>query len=86
MAEASIIPIYAFAEGDTMGVLLLVEPHETLADVLTHTRTAVRVRVDGALLQSVEVGGHALELDCTVEQAGLQPLDCIAVRRSHGTP
>lgn len=74
------IPLYGFLEGDTVGLLVLAQGKDTIAAVAEKLRRSARLRaeIDGPIV--VLHGGQPLDLDGTVEQAGLTPLDRIDVR------
>jgi hypothetical protein len=74
-----LVPLYGFLEGDTLGVLVLVHDHETIADVASRLQAAAAVRV--APRDRVRVVAHGRRLDprTTVTDAGLVALDRIDV-------
>jgi len=76
-----VIPVYGFLEGDTIGLLILADEQELLAMTAAKVQAAARLRarLDGPV--ALFVNGRAVELDVTVQQAGLQALDRLDVRR-----
>lgn len=75
------IPVYGFLEGDTVGLLILADEQELLAVTAAKLQAAARLRagLDGPL--ALFVNGRPVELDVTVQQAGLAALDRLDVRR-----
>ena len=76
------IPVYGFLEGDTIGLLVLADEHELVAATAAKLQSAARLRahLDGPV--TVWLNGRAIDLDTTVHQAGIKPLDRIDVRRA----
>jgi len=76
-----VIPVYGFLEGDTIGLLILADEQELLAVTAAKLQAAARLRarLDGPL--ALFVNGHAVELEATVQQAGIKALDRLDVRR-----
>jgi hypothetical protein len=75
-----VIPLYGFLEGDTIGLLVLAQPNDTIAELADKLRAsaAVRVRREGAVV--VQQGDRVLDPRATVDQMGLTPLDRFDVR------
>jgi hypothetical protein len=73
------IPLYGFLEGDTLGLLVLARPEETVAELAAKLRAsaAVRVRREGAVV--VQHGERVLDPRATVGKV-LAPLDRFDVR------
>jgi hypothetical protein len=80
------IPLYGFLEGDTIGLLVLALPDDTVASLAERLERAASVRVAprGALV--LEKSGMILDAALTVAAAGLAPLDRIDARRAEATP
>jgi hypothetical protein len=76
-----VIPVYGFLEGDTIGLLVLADEQEPVAAMAAKVQVAARLRarLEGPL--AVLVNGQPVELDATVHQAGIKPLDRVDVRR-----
>jgi hypothetical protein len=70
-----LIPLYGFLKGDTIGLLIPVEEHETVLDLARRLQQAANVRV--ALQAQVEVWykNQMLDLQSTVAQVGFTPLE-----------
>ena len=81
MTEPDVIPLYAFAEGDSLGILLLPEATSSLEEVLDQMRMAVRTRMNSSVLTQIWHGSRLLDLRATVAGSGLEPLERIDVRR-----
>ncbi|HMF41483.1 MAG TPA: toluene-4-monooxygenase system B family protein [Polyangia bacterium] len=75
------IPLYGFLEGDTIGLLVLANGDDSLAEVASKLQSAARLRavIDGPI--TVLCGGQPIDPNTTVTEAGLQPLARVDVRR-----
>ncbi len=82
----SILPLYGFLAGDTVGILLLARPDETLGELAARLQQSARLRV--APCDAIEVWhrGRALDLSLPVAAARLEPLDRIDVKRLDARP
>lgn len=69
------IPIYGFVAGDSLGVLVLVDDNDTIAELAHRLQQAAQVRVAPRPRVQVSVNGKLLERDATVKDAGLVALD-----------
>jgi hypothetical protein len=69
------IPLYGFLEGDTIGLLVLAQPDDTIGALGEKLRAsaAVRVALRGPVL--VKHGERVLDPQITVARAGLTALD-----------
>lgn len=78
----SLVPLYGFVEGDTMGVLVLAARDMRIETVIANLcqSAAPRVSIDGHQWDLL-VGGHVLDPDNTVDGARLAPLQRIDLRR-----
>jgi hypothetical protein len=76
-----VIPLYGFLEGDTLGLLVLAQPDDTIAMLAEKLRASASVRV--VLRGPVAVRHHERVLDpqSTVARAGLTALDRFDVVR-----
>lgn len=74
------IPLYGFLEGDTIGLLILAEPTDTLAELAAKLQQSASVRVRPRDAIDVEVNGTRRPLVSTVASVGLTPLDRFDVR------
>jgi hypothetical protein len=76
------IPLYGFLQGDTIGLLILVDSLDTIEAVAGRLRQAASVRVaEDPRLRVVLHGTRRLDPTHTVAGSGLQPLDLIRVVR-----
>lgn len=77
------IPLYGFVEGDTLGLLILADPEETLDSLARKTAASASVRVAATAEAAwrVRAGDRALDGALTVKAAGLEPLDRFDVVR-----
>ncbi|HKU39018.1 MAG TPA: toluene-4-monooxygenase system B family protein [Polyangiales bacterium] len=76
------IPLYGFLEGDTLGLLMLVEADTTLGELATKLRSAARLRADPGERVTVWVNDRPLDLQLRVSDAKLEALDRFEVRRA----
>jgi hypothetical protein len=76
-----LIPLYGFLEGDTLGLLILVEEHETVHDLATKLRQAASVRVAWQAQMEVRYKDRVLDPQYTIAQAALTPLERFDVVR-----
>jgi hypothetical protein len=74
-----LVPLYAFLRGDSLGLLLLVQDSDTIAEVAESAQQAAAVRVANTGTGRVLTGGRELPPALTVAQAGLAALDRIDV-------
>jgi len=74
-----LVPLYGFLRGDTIGMVVLVHDHQTMADVATVLQQAASVRVKPAPRARVYIGKRALDPSLTVKAAGLSALDRVDV-------
>jgi hypothetical protein len=69
------IPVYGFVRGDTIGLLMLAEPEETVGNVARRLQRAASVRVPEKENFKIIFNGAELEPDLPVRDAGFHPLD-----------
>ena len=74
-----LVPLYGFLHGDTLGLLVLVHDHETVADVAARLQESAAVRVPPRARVRVVWRGRALPPESTVAQAGLTALERVDV-------
>ena len=74
-----LVPLYGFLYGDTIGLVVLCDSDDTMAQVAESLQKAAAMRVAPRPGQRVWVDGRALDPQLTVARAGLQPLDRIDV-------
>lgn len=74
------IPVYGFLEGDTLGLLMLADPDETVAALARRLEASAAVRVAPRAALRAFRGERELPWEGTVRQAGLEPLDRLDVR------
>lgn len=73
------IPLFAFVAGDTVGVLILARPEDTIESVAAVVQAAASVRVAPRARVSVMAGTATLESCSTVAGSGLQAFDRLDV-------
>lgn len=69
------IPLYGFLRGDTLGLLILAEESDTIADLAGKLERSARLRVRPRKRIRVVYRGRVLELTSTVRAARLEALD-----------
>lgn len=69
------VPLYGFVRGDTLGVVVLAQDGDTIAEVAARLQAAVAMRVRPRARVRLLAGGRALDPEATVAAAGLGPLD-----------
>jgi hypothetical protein len=69
------IPLYGFLAGDTIGLLLLADPAETIASLAEKLQSSAAVRVRGRAAVVVRYKDRVLDPRGTVREAGLAALD-----------
>jgi len=74
------IPLYGFLEGDTLGLLVLAEPADTLGALARRLEDSASARVAPRESLHVLVDGRVQRPDLTVADVGLGPLDRFDVR------
>jgi hypothetical protein len=70
-----VMPVYGFIQGDTMGLVVLVRPDETVRDLADRLVEAAAVRVTPRPGGRVLFGGRVLDARVTLRSQGLGPLD-----------
>jgi hypothetical protein len=70
-----VMPVYGFAEGDTMGVVVLVRPDDTASELAQQLREAVAVRVAPRGEARVMLNGQLVDPRATLRGEGVGPLD-----------
>ena len=70
-----LIPLNGFVRGDTLGVLVLVHDHDTVASAITCLIQAASVRVTPFARATLYFKGEPLDPRLTVAAAGLTALD-----------
>ena len=69
------IALYGFLQGDTVGLLILVEEGDTLQALARKLEDAASLRVAGRDRVQLVYNGKTMDPTMTVAQAGLQALD-----------
>jgi hypothetical protein len=69
------IPIYGFLKGDTIGLLMLADPEESVMDVARRLQRAASVRVPMRDQIKVYYRNNILEPNLTVKEIGFEPLE-----------
>jgi hypothetical protein len=75
-----VIPLYGFLEGDTLGLVVLADGQDTMADLARKVQEAAALRVEPRADAGVWFNGAPVAPTTTVEAAGLRPLDRFDVR------
>lgn len=74
-----LVPLFGFLRGDTIGLVVLVHDHQTVADIAHSLQEAACMRVAPRAQASVYFNGVKLDPAATVAAAGLGPLDRVDV-------
>ena len=74
-----LIPLYGFLKGDTIGLVVLVQHNDRVAEIARSLQQAAGCRVAPSPVAHVLHDGHLLDPNQTVAGAGLQPLDRVDV-------
>jgi hypothetical protein len=76
-----VIPLYGFLEGDTIGLLVLAQADDSIAELARKLQAAARLRaaIDGPV--TLIYDGKPVDPHSTVADAGMQPLARFDVRR-----
>ncbi len=69
------IPLYGFLQGDTMGLVLVGRPDQTVAELAAELQQSARVRVAPRGPMQVIYRNRVLPPEQTLAQAGMQALD-----------
>jgi hypothetical protein len=69
------IPLYGFLEGDTIGLLILAQPEDTMSVLADKLQAAAAVRVPRRPHVAVVFRNRRMAPTLTVGQAGLTALD-----------
>jgi hypothetical protein len=69
------IPLYGFLQGDTVGLLILVDEGDTLQSLAQKLQDAASLRVAGRDRVQVIYNDKAMDPAITIAQAGFQALD-----------
>lgn len=78
------LPIYGFVEGDTVGVLIVVEEAESVQSLARKLRDAVSLRVETNGEMEVVYRGAVLDPATTLREVQLAPLQRVDLRRKYG--
>jgi hypothetical protein len=76
------IPLYGFLEGDTLGLLMLVQADTTLGELADKLKSAARLRADPGEHVTIWVRDRVLDPGLSVADAQLEALDRFDVRRA----
>jgi len=74
-----LVPLYGFLRGDTLGLLVLVQDHDTVAALAASLQQAAAMRVPPQPRGQVFFRGRRLTPTDTIAQAGLVALDRVDV-------
>jgi hypothetical protein len=73
----TVIPLYGFVQGDTMGVVVLGRLDGTVAELGADLLRAVGVRIGRQGLYQLRAGERRLDPDATLRTEAMAPLDRI---------
>ena len=69
------LPLYGFLQGDSMGLLIVAYPHETVKQLGERLRSAASVRVRPRERFDVLYKEKTLRPEATLAESGLEPLE-----------
>jgi hypothetical protein len=69
------MPLYAFVQGDTLGLLVLAKEEASVAELAEEMQQLAQVRVPHRASVAVVHGGRQLPPRATLAECQLQPLD-----------
>jgi hypothetical protein len=75
-----LVPLYGFLDGDTLGLVILVQSDDKVSAIAKSLVEAATPRVAPPAAPVVYHAGRALDPLITVREAGIQPLDRVDVR------
>jgi hypothetical protein len=78
------LPLYAFVEGDTTGILVFADENESVGSLGKKVREAVDLRVEPNGEMDVVYRGAILDSAITLADAQFAPLQRFDLRRRHG--
>lgn len=73
----TVVPLYGFVQGDTMGVVVLGRLDGTVAELGANLLRAVAVRVERSGPYQLRAGARRLDPEAPLRTAALGPLDRI---------
>jgi hypothetical protein len=73
----TVLPLYGFVQGDTMGVVVLGRLDGTVAELGTNLLRAVGVRLERRGPYELRAGARRLDPDATLRTQEMEPLDRI---------
>ena len=79
-----LVPLYGFLAGDTLGVVILVQDHDTIETVAKVLQQAAAARVAPHAKLRATVRGKVLDPQATVASAGLAAFDRLDVAPEGG--
>lgn len=78
------VPLYGFLQGDSIGLLILAEETDTVADLAKKLQEAAWIRVAAKNSVQVLYKDKVLEPNLTIAEAGLEPLEVFHVVQAKG--
>lgn len=78
------LPLYAFVEGDTTGILIWTDENESVQSLEKKVREAVDLRVEPNGKMHVVYRGVVLDPAMTLAEAQFAPLQRFDLRRQYG--
>jgi hypothetical protein len=76
---STLIPVYGFLEGDTMGLVILVHSYERIEDFANRLQQAANVRVPKREKVGVKYRNEFLDPKATLKSIGIGPLERLDV-------
>lgn len=69
------IPLYGFLEHDTIGLLVMAYPTDTMADLITKVQQSASIRIKSKKNMCLKYKDKIRHLESTVADLQFQPLD-----------
>jgi Tfp pilus assembly protein PilN len=76
------IPVYAFVEGDLLGLLVFAQESETVAALITRVQATASLRVKAFAAASARHRGRVLDPRRRVSESGVAALDRVDIVRT----
>jgi hypothetical protein len=75
------LPLYGFLEGDTVGLLIVTDEHESIASLVRKLQEAGNIRVIPRAEVQLVYQGRVIDPALTVSEAGFTALERFDVRQ-----
>jgi hypothetical protein len=69
------IPLYGFLEGDTIGLLVLAYPQDSMDDLVSKVQNSAAIRIKPRPFMQLQYKNELVAADKTVLELGMLPLE-----------